>query len=65
MQAVIIFLKFGLFPSPKAVNIAVSRDNIDTKAATRLIIFEADITGLLYFLYRIKLTTAVVKTVKV
>jgi len=62
----IIFCSVALIvPSLNVVNIVDARVSIDTQAAAKLIAFEAEKTGLLYFLYLITLTIATVNAVKV
>ena len=54
-----------MVPSLKAVSIVDSSVSIDTRAAARLIAFDAENTGLLYFLYLITFTIAKLNEVKV
>lgn len=55
----------SIVPSPKVVSIVDSRVNIETQADARLIAFDAEYTGLLYFLYFIMFMIAIVNAVKV
>ena len=61
----IICLKSGDSVPPKVVSIVVSRVSIDTLAAISVIVFAAEYTGLLYFLYRTMFTIANVNVTNV
>ena len=65
-QASIIFCSVvPIVPSLKVVNRVEVRVSIDTQAAAKLIAFDAEKTGLLYFLYLTTFTMATVKAVNV
>ena len=55
----------SIVPSLKTVSIVEVRVTIETHAAAKLIAFEAETTGLLYFLYFTILIIAIVKDINV
>lgn len=65
VEAVMICLNSGKSRPPKAVNMAVSSERIDTRAEVRLITFADDITGLFKCLYLTTSTMDFMTAVKV
>ena len=61
----IICLNIVFVVSPNVVSMVLSKVKIDTLAAIKVIVFAAEYTGLLYFLYLTKLTIAKLNVQKV